>query len=63
MAVIIDDDRYDYEEHREILIGFTPSSMGCLVVVFTEREENLIRVISARRATRLETNLYYEENS
>lgn len=61
-AVIIEDDRFDYEECREILIGLVPSVKRCLMVVFTEREEDLIRVISARKATRLETDLYYEEN-
>ncbi len=63
MALIIKDDRFDYGgEVREILIGMTPAEVGCLLVIFTEREENFIRIISARKATRAETNLYHEEN-
>ena len=62
MAVVIVDDRYDYDEVREILIGFTPIEQGCLMVVFTEREEDVVRIISARKATRAETRLYHEEN-
>jgi uncharacterized DUF497 family protein len=61
-AIILEDDRSDYGEIREILIGRPLSERQCLLVVFTERDLNLIRIISARKATRAETKLYYEQN-
>ena len=61
-ALLIEDNRHDYGEIREILIGQVPSESGCLMVVFTERAESLVRIISARKATRAEIDLYYEEN-
>ena len=61
-AIIFEDDRNDYGETREILIGRPLLERQCLLVVFTERDENLIRIISARKATRAETKLYYEQN-
>ena len=61
-ALIFEDDRDDYKELREILIGRPSSERQCLLVVFTEREAEMIRIISARKATRAETDLYYEQN-
>lgn len=46
------DDRIDYGEERWIGIGFLRN--GVAVVVWTERQDNLIRIISARRANRYE---------
>ena len=46
------DDRIDYGEDRWIRIGFLRN--GVAVVVWTERQDNLIRIISARRANRYE---------
>lgn len=45
------------DEDRFIAIG--PTGQGILVVVWTEREENRVRPISARRATRKEQQLYH----
>ena len=45
-------DRFDYGEHRWFGIGFLGS--GIAVVVWTERQNNVIRIISARRANRHE---------
>jgi uncharacterized protein len=62
-AIIFEDDRFDYDEIREILIGRPlPEREQCLFVVFVERRENTIRIISARKATRAETNRYHEQN-
>lgn len=47
-AVFLDKD-HSIEEKREIIIGYS-SEQRLLVVCFTEREEDLIRIISARRA-------------
>ncbi|MEE3719665.1 BrnT family toxin [Tumidithrix elongata RA019] len=51
--ILIDlDDRFDYGEDRWVGIGFLGS--GIAVVVWTERKENITRIISARRANRYE---------
>jgi uncharacterized DUF497 family protein len=54
------DDRQDYAEERVILLGMTDGQV--LTVVYTERETR-IRIISARRATRYEQEIYIRENS
>lgn len=46
------DDRYDYGEVREIIIGDTGRTI--IVAVTTDRSEKEIRIISARRANRNE---------
>jgi uncharacterized protein len=46
------DDRFDYGEDRSLGIGFL--GLGIAVVVWTERRNNVIRIISARRANRHE---------
>ncbi len=46
------DDRFDYGEDRWFGIGFLGS--GIALVVWTERQKNTIRIISARRANRYE---------
>lgn len=46
------DDRFDYDEDRWFGIGFLGN--GIAVVVWTERQNDLIRIISARRANRYE---------
>ena len=51
-----EDDRESYGEARYQAIGTT--AQGVLVVVFTERHEDVIRIISARRADKAEKRLY-----
>jgi uncharacterized DUF497 family protein len=46
------DERFDYDEDRWIGIGFLGN--GIAIVVWTERQSDVIRVISARRANRHE---------
>ncbi|MBD2250149.1 BrnT family toxin [Nostoc parmelioides] len=46
------DDRFDYGEDRWLGIGFLGN--GIAVVVWTERQNEVIRIISARRANRYE---------
>jgi uncharacterized protein len=46
------DNRIDYGEDRWVGIGFL--GLGIAVVVWTEREGDTIRIISARRANRHE---------
>ena len=52
--------REAHGEERIILLGMTGNQV--LTVVYTERAER-IRIISARRATRNEQDLYYRENA
>ncbi|NDJ21445.1 BrnT family toxin [Nostoc sp. B(2019)] len=46
------DDRFNYGEKRWFGIGFLGN--GVAVVVWTERQSDVIRIISARRANRYE---------
>lgn len=46
------DDRFDYGEDRWFGIGFLGN--GVAVVVWTERQNDVIRIMSARRANRYE---------
>lgn len=62
-AFSLQDDRLDYNEPREILIGRTRGPVGdVLLVVFTERAGEVMRLISARKANRRERGWYYEQN-
>jgi uncharacterized protein len=51
------DDAHSEVEDRFIAVG--PISRGIILVVWTERDEDAIRIISARWATRHEQDLYY----
>ena len=50
------DDREDYGEERWIGIGWMQRLVG--VVVYVERHEDTIRIISARKATKHEVRRY-----
>jgi uncharacterized DUF497 family protein len=60
LARIFDDEAHSVEEKREIIIGHS-SSNRLLLVCFTQRG-NMIRMISARKATKKERS-DYEENT
>ena len=60
LAAIFDDDDHSINEMREIIIGHSINNR-LLIVFFTERVKDAIRIISARLATRKERN-DYEEN-
>ncbi len=53
------DDRVDYGELRFIALGL--SGEAILHVVYTWRAENIIRIISARKANRHDAENYYRE--
>jgi len=53
---ITEDDRFGYGEIREVAMGAVEANV--LVVVYVERVENLIRIISARHATPQERRRY-----
>jgi hypothetical protein len=53
------DDREEYGELRWIALGCVDG--GVYRVVFTWRDENLIRLISAQKASKDERKIYYRE--
>lgn len=53
------DARHSLDEDRYNVIGMVEN---LLFVVYTERNDDTIRIISARKATKEECNEYYEEN-
>ena len=56
--VIIEDDRFNYNEQRFIALGLLQGWV--IVIVYTERED-IIRIISARKATKYEQRTYFEQ--
>ena len=57
-AKMIDDDAHSEEEERFILLGLS-SQTNILMVCHCYRDEyNAIRIISARKASRKETQIY-----
>ena len=59
LAVIFDDEEHSEDEIREIIIGHSILER-LLLVSFTERGANVVRIISARRATKRERKDYEE---
>ena len=56
MVVTIEDECFAYGERREVSFGLVDTAI--LAVVYVERRDNLIRIISARLATPLERRRY-----
>ena len=54
---IIDEGHGDHED-RFIAIG--PIERGVIMVIFTERQDEVIRILSARKATKSETRLFQQ---
>jgi len=57
-VVTIADERFDYGENRYITLGLLKYRV--IVVAHTD-ENNVIRIISARKATKNEEKLYFQE--
>jgi uncharacterized protein len=57
-AVIDSDDREDYGEERQTIIGMVGNRL--LFVVFTEEVDGTIRLVSARKPTSREKRRYHE---
>jgi uncharacterized protein len=53
------DDRYDYEELRFITLGMLK---GIVITIAHTETEEVIRIISARKATRYEEESYFKKN-
>ncbi len=58
-AIVMEDTRHDYGEDRYQIIG-TTDPLGIVFVVFTERDGDIIRIISARKANKREKRLYQQ---
>jgi uncharacterized protein len=62
IALIFDDEEHSTDEEcREIIIGHSVRNR-LLLICFTEREKDIIRIIGARTATKKE-RWNYEENA
>lgn len=61
LALIFDDEDHSVVEHREVIIGNSTFNR-LMLVCFTEREKDVIRIFSARPANRRE-RVDYEENT
>ena len=59
LGVIFDDEKHSLDEIREILIGHS-GLQRLLLVSFTERGDDVVRINSARKATRTERKDYEE---
>jgi hypothetical protein len=57
LAFIFNDETHSEQEHREIIIGIS-SLRRMILVCFVERLEDVVRIISARPATRQEVKDY-----
>lgn len=53
LAAVFDDEEHSTDEPREIIIGHSILDR-LLLVSFTERSQDVVRIISARKATRRE---------
>ena len=58
LTVTMEDDRHSYGEQRFVTLGLLNGRI--VVVVHMEREDRM-RIISVRKATRYEQELYYSE--
>ena len=56
----IRDDRFDYSENRYITLGMLE---GIIIVIAHSEEDELIRVISMRKATKNEQKIYFKRFS
>ena len=59
LAVIFPDTEHSDFEPREILLGYTKKSI-LLLISFTEPELGVVRIISAREATKKEEIIYVQ---
>lgn len=60
-AIVIDDPMHSQEEERFILLGFSTMARLLMVCHCVRGSEDIIRIISARKATRQETTQYTDK--
>ena len=61
-AVLFDDPDHSEDEDRSILLGFSAMAKMLIVCHCLREEGNVIRIISARKATKTEEKQYAEIN-
>jgi uncharacterized DUF497 family protein len=59
-AVVIDDPEHSKEEERFIILGFSKAANLLVVCHCYKEAESVIRIISARKASKSETKQYME---
>ena len=59
-AIVFDDPEHSEDEERFILLGMSIFGKICIVCHCVRCNETLIRIISARKATKKEADLYVE---
>jgi len=59
-AILFDDPDHSEEEDRFLIIGFSQRENLCIVSHCYRGEDEIIRIISARKATKVETSFYTE---
>ncbi len=57
-AILFDDPDHSYEEERFLIIGTSETKGICIVSHCYRDEDNTIRIISAREATKKEKGIY-----
>lgn len=48
-----------HSDHEDRFIAIGPIARGIVMIVFTEREEDVVRIISARPATKREEQMFH----
>lgn len=61
LARIFDDEEHSFEEKRNGIVGHSMKNR-LLIISFTERADETIRIISARETTPIERRKYENEN-
>lgn len=61
-AIIFDDPEHSEDEDRSIILGFSANANMLIVCHCIRGEGNIIRIISARQATKSEAKQYEEIN-
>lgn len=59
-AILFDDPEHSEEEERFLIIGVTAQEKICIVSHCYRDEDKKIRIISARKATKSERKIYFE---
>lgn len=59
-AVLFDDPIHSVGEERFLIIGLTTTSKICIVSHCYRGADNIIRIISARKATKSERDIYFD---
>lgn len=61
-AILFDDPEHSEDEERFLLIGLSNQARTLLVCHCYRENDSIIRIISARKATKNETKVYFEQS-